>query len=182
MKWRSEVGVVLMMAGALAPARVLAAQQPPPTGPDSACACYYNPEEPGEGGNKGKFALLGLAGLAVLSGLPFGATSLQGLPFAAAPSPVPGVRVATPESPTETPSPASSPTSPTRQVASAAEPVRPVPPPLPVIERAGMVAPKTATHLPLLAALGALMVGSGGLLARRKAQQRKNKRRRFVPI
>ena len=179
MKWRSEVAVVLMVAGALAPARVVA-QQAPPTEPDSACACHETPGEPGGGGNNGRLALFGLAGLALLSGLPFGASAIQGLPFAAAPSPVPGVQVAVPDTP-EAPTPGQ-PAAPTRDVAMAPDAARPAAPPLPVIEQRGVVPPKTATHLPLLAAVGALMVGSGGWLAHRQARLRKNKRRRFVPI
>lgn len=181
MKWRSEVAVVLMVTGALAPVRLVAAQQTAPA-PDPECACYEKPGEPGEpGGNTGRLALFGIAGLAVLSGLPFGATSLQGLPFAAAPMPAPALQVATPESPVDAPaSPQQLAAAPTRTpgpVAAARTPDALV---LPEIERAGVVPPRTATHLPLLAAVGVLMVGGGGVLARRKAQQLKNKRRRFV--
>lgn len=172
--------MVLMVAGALAPARVVMAQQQPAASakePDPACACH---EKPGEGdGNNGRLALLGLAGLALLSGLPFGTTAIQGLPFAAAPSPVPGIQVAVPETPAPT---AGQPAAPTQTLAVAPAAERPGAPPLPVIEQRGVVPPKTATHLPLLAAIGALMVGSGGWLARRQARLRKNKRRRFVTI
>ncbi|HEY0970453.1 MAG TPA: LPXTG cell wall anchor domain-containing protein, partial [Gemmatimonadales bacterium] len=54
--------------------------------------------------------------------------------------------------------------------------------PLPAVEqRHGIVPPRTATHLPLLAAAGVLMVGAGALLSRKRSRERR-RRRRFVAI
>ena len=147
--------------------------------PDPACACHAQPDtSTTPGGTPHKTLLLiGAAGLAVLSGLPFGGTSIQGLPFAAASAGPSNIDLAdaaglvSPAAPTE----------------EAVTPVVPVPKPfvartLPEIAAAtGLIPPKTATHLPLLAACGLLMVASGGVLARRGARERRRKRR-FVAL
>jgi len=178
---RSEFFLILGFLGASAPATTAMAQAPGGITPDPACACYAPPdssEQPGEeGGDKpGKTMLLaGAAGLAVLSGVPFGGTTIQGLPFAAGPLPEPAQLAEAPE--VVMPDPIATP---------AATPIAPpaAPPALveiPAEADGGIVPPQTATHLPLLAAVGLMMVGSGGILARRSAQERRRKRR-FVAM
>ena len=184
MKWRSQLVLSLSLFAVVAPSFPGAAHaQLAPTA-DPACACHADPAEQDStlvpGGDKpGKTMLiLGAAGLAVLSGMPFGGTSLQGLPFAAGPAPaMPSLaEVAeadgalapeTPAAPTVVPSVVRAP-----GVPSLLDEVAPA---------VGMVPPSTATHLPLLAAAGLLMVGGGGLLARRDARERRRKRR-FVAL
>lgn len=191
MKWRSEMVLAVWVVSMALP-QVAAAQSPLVPTPDPACACFVKtPEEPGEPGeepgpdsptnpNKRKWVLLGAAGLAVLSGIPLGATTVQGLPFAAAPE-MPGAPQApvVAEAPTvETPSPAPA-AEPVVPAVVAAAPAPVVP--LPEVERAGMVPPKTATHLPLLAAAGVFMLGGGTVMARRSARERR-RRKRFVSL
>lgn len=180
---RSELLLIVGFLGASAPATAAVAQA---TGgvlkPDPECACYAptdSTKEPGGGGGgetPGKTMLLaGAAGLAVLSGLPFGGTTIQGLPFAAAPAPGMPSEVQVAEAPgAVAPDPAATP-------AMAPTPGAPALVLVPEEAAAGLIPPKTATHLPLLAAMGVLMVGSGGLLARRGARE-KRRRRRFVAM
>ena len=111
----------------------------------------------------------------MLSGVPFGGTTIEGLPVAAGAVPEPAQLAEAPE--VVTPDPVAPPT---------ATPVAPpVAPPalveIPEEAAGGIVPPKTATHLPLMAAVGLMMVGSGGMLARKGAQERRRKRR-FVAM
>lgn len=184
MKWRSQLVLALSLFSVLVPSFAGIAQAQLAPTPDPACACYADPA--GEdstlvpGGDKpGKTMLiLGAAGLAVLSGMPFGGTSLQGLPFAAGPAPaMPSLVEVTVAEGALAPEAAAAPTA-APMVASAPGVPTLLEDAAPVV---GMVPPKTATHLPLLAAAGLLMVGGGGLLARRDARDRR-RRRRFVAL
>jgi len=159
------------------------------------------PEVPGNPGDPGipdstagdhskrTWVYLGAAGVALLAGLPLGGSSVRGLPFAPIGAPPgSGDREVTelPQAPgtaAETPTVSHgeiAPVIPSQAPASAAgtAPGAPESSPLAMI---GLVPPKTATHLPLLAALGILLVGVGGLLARRTTRERR-RRRRFVAI
>ncbi len=184
MKWQSQLVLSLSLFAIVAPSFPGVAQAQLAPTPDPACACHADPAGQDStlvpGGDKpGKTMLiLGAAGLAVLSGMPFGGTSLQGLPFAAGPAPaMPSLaEVAeadgalapeTPATPTVVPSVVRAP-----GVPSLLDDAAPA---------FGIVPPNTATHLPLLAAAGLLMVGGGGLLARRDARERRRKRR-FVAL
>ncbi|MHB1222979.1 MAG: hypothetical protein ACYC2G_02875 [Gemmatimonadaceae bacterium] len=184
MKWQSGLVLALSLLGLTAPTSVALAQAMGTSAPDPSCACHAPPdssETPGD--TPGRTMLIfGAAGLAVLSGVPFGGTSLQGLPFAAAPTdealPT-GVQVADAAGTMEPQAPAAT------LAAPPGVTLAPVPAGAPVIPemaaQAGMVPPTTATHLPLLAAAGLLMVGGGGLLARRDSRERR-RRRRFVAL
>lgn len=176
---RSELFLILGFIGASAPATTAMAQALGGVTPDPQCACYApsdSTEEPGGGGGPpgppGKTMLVaGAAGLAVLSGLPFGGTTIQGLPFAAAAVPEP-VQVS--EAPgAVTPDPVEAPIAPPAAPPALVE--------LPAEAAGGIVPPSTATHLPLLAAVGLVMVGSGGVLARKGSRERRRKRR-FVAM
>ncbi len=183
MKWRSQLVITLSLFSVLAPSYVGTVHAQAPT-PDPACACHADPA--GEdttavpGGDKpGKAMLiLGAAGLAVLSGMPFGGTSLQGLPFAAGPAPAMPALAEVVEA--EGALAPETPAAPSVVPTAVRAPVVPI-----LLEdeapAAGIVPPRTATHLPLLAAAGLLMVGGGGLLARRDARERR-RRRRFVAL
>lgn len=189
MTWRSEMVLTLAVLGAAAPTLALAQQKP-----DPACACFVTdtPTVPGEepggdgsGGGARTLAILGAAGIAVLSGLPFGGTSIQGLPFVVAPvEPArPGVQVAL-EPGLEPVLLPDAPAAPARALAPGALATAAAPAPIvpatilgAPIERAGIVPPRTATHLPLLAAVGVMMMGGGALLARRNTRERRRKRR-----
>ena len=188
MMWRSKFILSLSLLGVLAPSSLVIAQAQPPATPtpDPACACHADPAGPdttvvpGEDKPGKTMLILGAAGLAVLSGMPFGGTSLQGLPFAAAPAPeMPVVAEVAEAEGVLAPDATAAPT--------VAAPVAAAPAPfVPVLTQeaapaVGMVPPKTASHLPLLAAAGLFMVGSGGLLARRDARERR-RRRRFVAL
>ena len=174
MKWRSELVVTASLVALLMPSAVLAQS----SSPDPACACHAEPDTsttPG-GTPHRTMLLLGAAGLAVLSGLPFGGTSMQGLPFAAGAAQPSNIDLAE----------AAGVPAPARPGEEAVLPVVPVPKPfqartVPELAAVGLIPPKTATHLPLLAACGLLMVASGGLLARRGARERRRKRR-FVAL
>jgi LPXTG-motif cell wall-anchored protein len=136
---------------------------------------------------------LGAAGVALLAGLPLGSSGVQGLPFAAAGTPAApsgrSVAEATPapNATAEVPIVSRGDVAPSAPMLASATPTpaAPVTPEAPEagspMAMLGLVPPKTATHLPLLAALGVLLVGAGGLLARRASRERR-RRRRFVAI
>lgn len=156
------------------------------------------PDSTSGSGSRRSWVYLGAAGVALLAGIPFAGSGVQALPFAPAMAGAPpGIAGA---------APAPSSAAPSMGPVSAAEvpivsrgDVVPIAPgtgeagplaaaaPAPGARRSvpalvrGLVPPKTATHLPLLGALGALLVGAGGLLARRTARERR-RRRRFVAI
>ena len=193
MKWRSEMVLVVWLVSMALP-QVVAAQGPMVPTPDPACACYVKPpDEPGEepdpdsptNPRNRKWFVLGAAGLAVLAGIPFGGTTVQGLPFAAAPE-LPGAQPApvvaeapVVELPTAAPAPVAAPAVPGVPMVAVAAPAPAELPP--EIERAGMVPPKTATHLPLLGAMGVFMLGGGAMVARKGARERRRKKR-FVAL
>ena len=158
------------------------------------------PEVPGNPGDPGipdstagdpskrTWVYLGAAGVALLAGLPLGGSSVQGLPFALAGAPPVSDDREVNELPqtigavTDTPTASRGDIAPvipshTPEAAGSA-PAAPEASPLAMI---GLVPPRTATHLPLLAALGVLLVGFGGLLARRTRRERR-RRRRFAPF
>ena len=188
--------------------------------PSTACACFVKtpgtpvPSVPGVPGavpepdgsealpgestaggssNKAPWAFLGAAGLALLSGVPFGGSVAAGPLLGALPT-GPEALASTPGTPlaeppieragtTELP-PASSAgragadargAAPADSVPAAADSLAAAP-------RTGLVAPKTATHLPLLGAAGALMTGLGVLLARRSAKRQRRRRRLLVGV
>lgn len=189
MKWRSVLVLAAWAPGLLVPARTTLAQQAVPGGApggvDPACACFeQNPPGDGDGpGSDRKWLLAGAAGLALLSGIPFGGTTAQGLPFAAGlPAPEAPLLAEAPELPAAADVPAASPAVGERSpgVGGTGTPAALTPLP-PVEERHGIIPPKTATHLPLLAAAGVLMVGAGALLSRRQSRERR-RRRRFVAL
>jgi hypothetical protein len=213
-KWRSEVVLAVTLFG-VAP-RVAIAQA---TAPSPLCACFVSkppgvitpavpgtpgtvppPETPGEtpgatdpgdDDDRAPWAFLGAAGLALLSGVPFGGAGVQGPLFGTLPTspggPAPTQVAAAPTTPVERPGVVELPPSPQapragRLVpgAGGGTPTGPVRSPVDSIldtPRAGRVAPKTATHLPLFGALGVLMTGAGLLLARRGERQRRRRRR-----
>ena len=188
--------------------------------PSTACACFVKtpgapapsvpgipgavPEPdgsealPGEstaGGssNKAPWAFLGAAGLALLSGVPFGGSVAAGPLLGALPTSPETIASTTgtplPEPPIEragtTDLPPASPS--TRQGAGGggatpADSVPAVADSLREPARPGLVAPKTATHLPLFGAAGVLMTGLGLLLARRSARQQRRRRRLLVGV
>jgi LPXTG-motif cell wall-anchored protein len=154
-----------------------------------------NPDGPGipdsTSGDHSKrtWVYLGAAGVALLAGLPLGGSSVQGLPFAPVGGP-PGSgdrEVAelpqTPGTAAETPTVSRGEIAPVipSQAPGAAAGDAPAVPEASPLAMIGLVPPKTATHLPLLAALGLLLVGGGALLARRTTRERR-RRRRFVAI
>ena len=176
----------LSLFSVLAPSLASTAQAQSTTArtPDPACACHADPA--GEdstlvpGGDKpGRTMLiLGAAGLAVLSGMPFGGTSLQGLPFAAGPAPaMPSLAEVAEAEGSLAPESVAAPTVVPTTVRAPGVPALLAD----AAPAAGMIPPRTATHLPLLAAAGLLLVGGGGLLARRDARERR-RRRRFVAL
>ena len=153
------------------------------------------PDSLGSSGSKRAWVYLGAAGVALLAGLPLGGAGVQGLPFAQAGAPAApaGGQLAesTPTTGASTDVPIMSrgdvaPSTPVMGSGASAS-TTPIPPgahdegtPMP-LAMLGLVPPKTATHLPLLGALGVLLVGAGGLLARRASRERR-RRRRFVAI
>lgn len=171
----------------------------PDPGPPGVPETPGNPGGPGipdsvSGAHPGRtWIYLGAAGVALLAGLPLGSGSgVQGLPFAQAGTAVapPGRSLAeatpTPGVASEVPMVSRGDVAPGGEAAApggaaSATPAAPRPEePMPMA-MLGLVPPRTATHLPLLAALGVLLVGAGGLLARRASRERR-RRRRFVAI
>lgn len=208
MRLRFVVVVAAWASGILVPARIGLAQQVVPGGTvgqvDPACACFVTEgpgdipgedpgdvQAPGSGSDRDrKWAWAGVAGLALLAGLPLGGGSAGGVPFAGGggesgplvaldDAPVPqevpaGARpgLPAPVVPADQPAPLHG------DAAPLAGDVMPLPA---VEERHGVVPPKTATHLPLLAAAGVAMLGAGVLLSRNRTRERR-RRRRFIAL
>lgn len=214
MRWRSEVVLAVTLLGGVMP-RLAVAQA---LGSSTACACFVatpgtpTPSVPGipgtlpepdgadalpgessNGGssNKAPWAFLGAAGLALLSGVPFGGSVAAGPLLGALPTgpetlasttgtplPEPPIeRAGTTDLPPASPSTRSGTgggdAAPGDSVLAAADSLREP-------ARPGLVAPKTATHLPLFGAAGVLMTGLGVLLARRSSRQQRRRRRLLV--
>ncbi len=156
---------------------------------DPACQCVVGGADStvlGDRDRDGGWAFLGAAGLALLAGIPLGGAGAPAIPFVEGPAaPAAGVPAgeiaALPPGTETTPavpggiasidSTAGSPPAATDSVAD-----RPMAAPV------GLLAPKTATHLPLLAAVGVLLLAGGALLARREARRQRRRRRRLVAI
>lgn len=112
------------------------------------------PGTPPSGGRSG-LAALGAAGIALLAGIPLGSALQPALPF----RPV-VAELATPAVP-------------------AAQPLPPLPEavPLPITEvAAGVLAPDTASHLPLLLAVGIAAIAAGVALLRDRRRRRRRRR------
>ena len=148
-------------------------------------------------GSRAPWAFLGATWLVLLSGVPFGGGGVQGPLFGAlpvSPGTVEGPQVAaTPAAPIERAGVAELPPSATERAAStlpvvggdgngrgSAGSAVGVPPATGRAGRAGRVPPKTATHLPLIGALGVLMTGAGLLLVRRSSRRQRRRRRRLI--
>lgn len=159
------------------------------------CACTVRP--PGDGdeteagrARKKNWAILGAAGLGLVFGLPFGGGAAQGLPFAGAdPTALPAGDVAALPVAGALPAPSllALGTAPAANPALAgpaggSDPslaAGPAPAARGVVPR-GLIPPQTATHLPLIAALGVAMSGGGLWLLRRRGKRTRRRRRKVL--
>ncbi|HEU4629607.1 MAG TPA: hypothetical protein VFS08_07660 [Gemmatimonadaceae bacterium] len=169
----------------------------PPGVPEPPGTPGGTPDSVTSGSPRRTWVYLGAAGVALLAGIPFGGSGAQALPFAPSgdsraplgPSvmgmqPAPPAAARGPEIPVVSHGDvAPAPVGEARGAATPGTATAPAPASGPMLPAAvlGLVPPKTATHLPLLGALGVLLVGAGGLLGRRAARERR-RRRRFVAI
>ena len=168
--------------------------QTPPSAPLAAdCACTVAP--PGDGdeteagrARKKNWAILGAAGLGLVFGLPFGGGAGQGLPFAGAvPTELPAGDVAALPVDGALPAPLALGSAPAANPALAGPAggygpslaAGPAPAARGVFRR-GLIPPRTATHLPLIAALGVAMSGGGLWLLRRRGKQTRRRRRKVL--
>jgi len=147
-------------------------------------------------GSRAPWAFLGATGLVLLSGVPFGGGGVQGPLFGVlpvSPGTLEGPQVAAaPTAPIERAGVTELPPSSSERATSALPAVGggegsasagsaiALPPTTGRGGRAGRVPPKTATHLPLVGALGVLMTGAGLLLLRRSSKQQRRRRRRLI--
>ena len=153
----------------------------PTAGADALCRCFAGDSTAGR--DRGRdWAVLGAAGLVILAGIPFGSAGTPAIPFAEGPlaaSP-PGPLAEAPGAPPAGPA-GTAPGGPTAAVPGSAPVTVELPVDVPMVPL-GIVPPKTATHLPLLAAAGVLLMAGGGMLARRQARRQRRRRRRIVAI
>ncbi|HEX5831620.1 MAG TPA: LPXTG cell wall anchor domain-containing protein [Gemmatimonadaceae bacterium] len=149
------------------------------------CACSLlpdtigtEPEEEKDRKRRNWWAILGATGLGFVFGLPMGSGPAQGLPFGGTGG-VPAELASVPPGELEAPGEVARPDALPGMGPAAPRRMLELPPDSVAADRrAPIVPPRTATHLPLIAALGVAMLGGGGLLLRRRKRERRRRRRR----